>query len=216
MSSRFAPAVAANLRVTAAGTVAPLTIDAFRERSGIHGLGERLLVTRRNRGIRVVAEHAIVRDGAAEAVVIRTVVARVHRPVAALLGVPGQRQFDQRIAGGSMQVRARVIAGAHDVVDLLLHHVDLLAAGIELVAALIIFPVALKHREVAVRRLMVEGVLVGEIFHHGLWRGAIEGSSHAGAAVGLPHVFDGSRHRRRRSRFAHGQRPAGLLPPGLP
>ncbi len=189
MSSGFAPAVAANCRVPAAGTVAPLAIDAFGERSGIYGLGKGLFMSGRDCGIGVVAEHAVVGDGAAEVVVIRTVVAGVHGPVAALLGVPGQGQLDQRIGGGTVQIRARVIAGPHDVVDLLLHHVDLLAGGIELVATLKVLPVALEHGEVAVRRLMVEGVLAGEILYGEFRRGAIEGSSHAGAAVGFPYVF---------------------------
>ena len=54
------------LHVPAPRTMTPLAIDAFRQRTLIDGLRERLLMPRGNRWIRVVAEHAIVCDGAAE------------------------------------------------------------------------------------------------------------------------------------------------------
>ncbi len=64
-----------------------------------------------------------------------------------------------------MQIRARVITGSHDEVDLLLHHIDLFAREIDLVTALIVFAVALKHGEIAVRRLVVKGIVLGEVFY---------------------------------------------------
>src|SRR3954468_6416541 len=103
--------------MTAARAVTPLAIDAFGKRACVSRFGERLLVTGGDLWIGVVAEHAIVRDGAAEAIVVRTVVTGIHRPVAALLRVPAQRQFEQRVRAGPVEIRPRVVPGAHDVVD---------------------------------------------------------------------------------------------------
>jgi hypothetical protein len=80
--------------------------------------GERLVMSRRDVRISIVAEHAVVPDLAAEAFVIGAVVARVHGPVAALFGVPGKRQFDQRVAKCPVQVGARVGAGPYDEVSI--------------------------------------------------------------------------------------------------
>src|SRR5260370_15942423 len=115
-------------------------------------------MSRRDLRISVVTEHAIVSYGTAEAVMIGTVVARVHRPVASFFGVPPEWHFDQRAAAGPMQVRACVISGSHDVVDLLLHHIDWLAREVDLVAALVVFAIAPEHGEVAVRWLVVKGI----------------------------------------------------------
>ncbi len=134
----------------AAGTVASLAINAFGQRTRVYGLRKRLVISRRDLRIPVVTEHAIVTQRAAEAVMIRTIVARVHRPVASLFGVPCERQFDQLVAGGPMHVRADVITGTQNVVDLLLQHIDLFAIEIDLVSALIVFTIAPEHGEIAV------------------------------------------------------------------
>ena len=102
ISSRLRPALSRQLDMPTSRAMTPLAIDAFRKRPRINGFGERLLVSGRNSRIGVVAEHAIVGDRAAETVMVRPIVARVHRPVAALLGVPSQRQFDQRIGARSV------------------------------------------------------------------------------------------------------------------
>ena len=63
-------------------------------------------MSRRDVRISIVAEHAVVPDLAAEAL------------VAALFGVPGKRQFDQRVAKCPVQVGARVGAGPYDEVSI--------------------------------------------------------------------------------------------------
>ena len=150
MSRGVAPAVFATCDVAAAGSVTSLAIDPFRQRILVDRLGKRLVMAGRDLRIPVVAEHALVGDRAAEAIVIGTVVTRIHRPVASLFGVPGQRKLDQRVAAGPMQICASVIAGAHDEVDALFHDVDFPAREIDLMAALIILAIAQEHREIAV------------------------------------------------------------------
>src|SRR5579872_3184258 len=94
-----------------------------------------------NLWIGVVAEHAVVADQPPPALMIRPVVAGIHGPVAALFGIPGQRQLDQGIPRGSVQIRAGVIAGANNEVDFGFRHVGLPAVVVDLVLALEIFPV---------------------------------------------------------------------------
>src|SRR3954469_25257825 len=64
--------------------VASLTIDTFRQLPLVNCFCEGLVMSCRNLRIRVVAEHAVVADGPPKAVVVRTVVAGIHRPVSAL------------------------------------------------------------------------------------------------------------------------------------
>src|SRR5258708_5763219 len=143
------------LRVLAGRSVASLAIDTFRQRARIHGLGERCLIRRRNLRICVVAEQALVTQRPAEAGMGRTVIAGIHRPIAALFGVPGERQFDQLIAGGSMNIGAVVITRAENVVDLLFEYVDLFALEVDLITALIIFAIALQAGGIAGGCLLV-------------------------------------------------------------
>ena len=58
-----------------------------------------------------------------------------------------------------------MIAGTHYEIDPLLHDVDLPTREIDLIAALIIPAIPPQHREVAVRRLVVERVFPGVIYH---------------------------------------------------
>src|ERR1041385_3627761 len=165
------------------GAVAALAIDPFGQRIPIYGFGKRLSVARRNAGISVMAEHAVVADFAPEAIVIGPVVSGVHGPGAAFFGVPGERQFDEGVAGGAVEISARVIAGTHHVVDLLLHDVDLAAGGIELMAALIIFAIAAQHGEVAAGSVMVEGAFAGSFD-----RRTVQRASNARLPVSLPDI----------------------------
>ena len=181
--------------MTGPGTVAPRAIDALGKRAFIDGQGKRLVMAGGYRRIGVVAKHAIVGDGAAEVVVVRTVVARIHGPVAALFGIPAQRQLDQRVGRSPVEIGSRVISGTHDVVDALLHHVDLAAGGIQLIAPLIIFAAAPEHGEITVRRTMEIRVVAGKILNHNLRRRAIKGTAHAGFLVALPHVAVAGRAR---------------------
>src|SRR5215472_5387153 len=126
-----------------AWTVAALAINTFgnaAENRFHYGLP----AVRRDFRDAVVAEHALVGDGSTEGGMIRAVVARVHGPIAAVLGVPGERQFHERIAAGAVQIRAHVIARADHKVDFLFEDVGLLAVETDLVTALIEAAIALE------------------------------------------------------------------------
>lgn len=102
--------------VARAGAVATLTVDALREVTSEDGFCAGVVVTGRNRGVRVVAEHAVVPDFASERRVT-AVEAGVECPLAAGLGVPGEREFDEGSASAAVKVGTDMVAGAHDEVD---------------------------------------------------------------------------------------------------
>src|SRR5262245_56142301 len=97
------------------GAVTSLAIDPFRQpirksRAFLHRLRLSLNIT-------VVAGHAPVADLAAEACVIRAVVAWAHRPVAAVPGVPGNGKFYKLSGIRPADVAPRMIAGADPVIN---------------------------------------------------------------------------------------------------
>ena len=110
---------------------------------------------------------------------------RAHRPDAALFRIPAQRQLDEGAAGGAVQIRAGVVAGADDVIDFQLFDILFLAAEADLPAALVEGAVAADHGVVGVGEGVVELVAFGVILHHVGGGGAIEGAAHAGLAIGL-------------------------------
>src|ERR1051326_6952228 len=146
-------------------TMTPLAVDALRYRRIILRFGARLLMAWRNSRIAVVTEHAFVVDDAGRALILRAVVARIHGPIAALFRIPAERQLLQRMAACQMQVRPRVISRTQHEIDLLLLDVGFLAVKSDLPAALIIFATAADHREVTLRRFVIERVACLEIFH---------------------------------------------------
>src|SRR5262245_12273957 len=92
-----------------------LAIDSFRQaiwkpRVFLHGV-------RLGLNIAVVAGHAPVADLAAEAGVIRAVVAGTHRPAAAVSGVPGNGKLYQLSSFRPADVASGVIAGADQVIN---------------------------------------------------------------------------------------------------
>src|SRR6185295_1412919 len=118
----------------AAGSVAPLAIDPFRQAFRKYRFSSRNPAFGRNFRNAVVTEHATVGDGARKAGMIGTVVAGIHRPrpdlrsqSPALLRVPCQRQLHQRIAHGATQERSSVIAGSENEVNLFLDAICLFA-----------------------------------------------------------------------------------------
>ena len=125
-------------------SMAALAIDPFRQVSRVERLAAGFLVSRGNSRIRVVAEHALVGDGARRQHVI-AVVPRPHRPHAAVLGVPGEGKLGQRAARRAVQVAAHVIAGAHHVIDPRFLYVDLLPGGGDAPLPLEVLAVALHH-----------------------------------------------------------------------
>lgn len=174
--------------VGCAGAVAALAVDAFGEGVEVYGFGEGLLAGGRDGRVSVVTEHAVVGDGAAEAIVERAIVAGIHGEVAAILGVPAEGELDEGAGGGAVKVGAGVVAGAHDEVDLLFEQVDAAALGVELIAELEVVAAALEHFEVAFRGRVEVGVVADEVFDHLLRGGAVEGAAHAGLAVGIDDV----------------------------
>ena len=70
--------------------------------------------------------------------------------------IPAERQFDQRSARRAMQIGSRMIARAHDVIDLQLLDVGFFAVEADLPAPLIVLAVAESHRKVRVGEGVVE------------------------------------------------------------
>jgi hypothetical protein len=71
----------------------------------------------------------------------------IHRPSAAVLGVPREWKLDQSAALGAVKIGPDMVSGAHDIVDPQFLRVDLLAGIPEAPAALVIAVSAL-HRGV--------------------------------------------------------------------
>src|SRR5436309_11514455 len=92
--------------------VTPLAVNPSRERIQVHWLGKRLFLPFGNLWIAVMAKHAIVGDFAAKPLMVRPIIARVHRPMAALVRIPAQRQFNEGVARRPVQESPRVIAGS--------------------------------------------------------------------------------------------------------
>src|SRR5439155_6242468 len=137
--------------------MASLTIDAFRQAAGEHGFGARLITRRRDFRITVVAKHAVVSYRTPETGVIRTIVARIHRPIASVFGIPCKWKLDQRISPGAMQEGAHVAPGSHDEMYFLFHEVRLFSVEANLVTALVVFAVASQHFKITVGCFVIEG-----------------------------------------------------------
>src|SRR5215831_20996374 len=87
---------------------------------------------------------------------IGTVISRIHRPRTAILHIPGERQFYQRVAARAVQECAYVVPRTKDVVNLLLNTIRLFPIEPDLITALIKPAIPLDHREVAIGCLMIE------------------------------------------------------------
>src|SRR5207253_5110632 len=170
--------------MTLSRSMAPLAIDAFWYRLQILRLRACFLVAVRNPRIRIVAEHALVVDDARGALVVRPVVARIHRPIAAFFRIPTKRQLLQRIAARQVKVSPGVVPRTHYEIDLLLLHIGFLTVEAELPAALIILAAPLDHGEVAVRCFVIKRLAWLEIFDHILRVQPVERSPHAGLSEG--------------------------------
>src|ERR1700691_4756234 len=114
-----------------------LALDSLGQRQRVDRLGARIVMPGGDRGITVVAEHALVTDfsGGGRIAVVE---ARIQRPVAAVFGIPGERKFDQRVADIAMQITADMIARSHDVIDLPFRGVFLLTAVSDLPDSLVV------------------------------------------------------------------------------
>jgi hypothetical protein len=177
---RFIVAAPCGGHVRIAGPMAAPAIDPLREVARKDRIAAKPVRTFRNRRISGVARDALVRDFAAEVLVVGVVVAGVHRPTATAFGIPSQRQFIETAVGGLVEECAGVIAGTYHEVDLALEDVDLLAGGPDLVASLEEAAAAFPQLIVSIGGLMVELLTVAETGGHCRRRGAIEGAGHAG------------------------------------
>src|SRR5579864_3182431 len=106
-----------------------------------------------------MAEHALQVDLTPRVGLIRLVVTRIHHPVPALLGVPGERQLLQRARAGSVEIGADMISGAHHKIDFCLVYIGLFSLKADLITALVILAVPLQHRKVGVRRRVIIAVV---------------------------------------------------------
>src|ERR1035441_1602335 len=136
------------------GPVASLAIDPLGQGRKIGHLGNIPMLTGGNPGISVVAEHALVVDRTHRSLVVRAIITRVHRPVAALLRIPAERQLLQCVVVSQVQVRPGVVAGTKYVVHALLVHVGFLAVESCLPTALKPRTAPLDHLEETVRSRM--------------------------------------------------------------
>lgn len=78
-----------------------------------------------------------------------------------------------------------MISGAHDAVDLFFVDVRFLSLKADLVTALIVFPIALDHREVRVAGGVVVAIVRFVVLDGILGAGTIEGARHSGSPVGF-------------------------------
>ena len=134
--------------------------------------------------IAVVAEHALRLDGAEEVLLVLSVVARTHCPVALAFRVPGHRELDQLPIRGSMQEGARMIARADYVVDPLFRHVRLFAIKATLRPALEELAIPFDHFVAHAGKAMIDSVGSAKVFRGIRRRGLRERPSHSRFAVG--------------------------------
>ena len=133
-------------------------------------------------GISVVAKHALVGNETPGLRMMR-IEPRTHRPVSGPLRVPTQGQFDQRSPLGAMQVRPRMIAGTHHVVDLHVFDVGVCSVEAGLPASLVEGSVMNSHRIMRSGQGMRVLVLFFVVFDGVVRRGTKQGLAHAGAAI---------------------------------
>jgi len=165
--------------VVLAGSVAALATDAVGEGQQVDRFGAWFFVSFGDFGVGVVAEEALVVDGAFGAGIIGAVEAGEHVPGAAVFGVPAEGELLEAAARIEVEISAAVVAGAEDVVGGFLFDVGFAAVVIELPAALVGFAIALDHGEVAVRGGVIEG-LAGEGIGGVVGGDFGEGAAHAG------------------------------------
>jgi hypothetical protein len=118
--------------------VASLAVNAFRDAPRKTRFAADPVGPRCDFRIPGVAEHALVQDLATEAGVVGSVVAWIHRPIAALFRVPGQRQLEDPAFWRPMQIRSRMVARPHHQINLFFDHVCFTTVETDLVAPLVI------------------------------------------------------------------------------
>ena len=84
-----------------------------------------------------------------------------------------------------MEIRAYVVARAHDIVNLFLDDVGFFLLRVELVAARVVLTVTRQHRVVAVGGLVIVGIVRRKVRGDLVGKGPVEGAAHAGAAIAL-------------------------------
>jgi hypothetical protein len=130
--------------------MASLAIDSFGNlfikdifvRAGDGGLPQR--------GIGVMAGHALEDDRTAEVLLSWVVVAWAHLPISTHFAVPAHGEFNQFSFTCAVQVRMCVIARSNHIVDLHLFVVRLFPLKADLMALLIQLAIPFDHRVVAV------------------------------------------------------------------
>lgn len=162
------------------GPVATLTVDSFRNSVGIdRRLPSRILAVGDLR-VPVVTAHAFVVDFASKIRVRRLVVSGRHLPETAPLRVPGERKLQKTTLWRAVDIAAGVIPGAHHVVNLFFHHVDVPAVGPLLIAPNKVLSFPFERQIVTSRRLVAEGLPPAEIRGGVFGRQREERASHPG------------------------------------
>src|SRR5581483_7752715 len=98
----------------APGPMAPLTVDPLRKFAE-HRFVAGLIVPPRYFRVCVMAEHALVADLPSEPGIVCRVVTGIHPPTAAVFGIPGEREFHERVARCPAQIGTDVIARSHHI-----------------------------------------------------------------------------------------------------
>ena len=169
--------------VGCAWAMATLAINTLRHGAAVHRIcGEVTMRGWRNLRVPVVAEHALIRNGAARhrVVVVET---GIHAPVAAVFGIPGERKFDQRSILLAMQIGPHMIARAHDLVDRQLFYIVWIAVETLLPAALIVLSIMLREGVIRAGGCVIELAIFGGAPDGVSGSRLVEGVRHPGVSV---------------------------------
>ena len=178
-------APASSFDVSAPRAVATLAIDSLRENRRKDG--KLLFVVSGSLvslGIAVVTKQAFGGNGAMDVLLIAPIVARAHGPRAGALAVPAHREFYELALRCPVKKGSRMIAGADNVIDLLLHGVCFVPVESDSVTAFEKLSVMLNHRVRESGEFVVESIILRVLSDEVLRRRMGKRSTHARLSVG--------------------------------
>src|SRR5689334_5555962 len=120
----------------AAGSMAALAIDAFGQIRWKDRRWVSRVCPRFDRGIPIVAGHALVWDRTTEVVLVGAVITRAHGPVPTLFRVPTDRELFELAVRGTAQKRSCMVARTNDIVNGLFYNAGFFTIPSDLVSTL--------------------------------------------------------------------------------